>query len=82
MYNQIFIAFVVGTCLLTVGLGLFSLGAELSMERIGGHIGANLTRSRKIPVIAILSLIVGILFTDTNKNENYFFVNKNYIGYK
>lgn len=61
--NDIFLAFVVGTCLLTVGLGLFSLGAELSMERIGGHIGANLTRSRKIPVIAILSLIVGILIT-------------------
>ncbi|MBQ8407867.1 MAG: DUF1538 domain-containing protein [Clostridia bacterium] len=61
--NDIFIAFVVGTCLLTVGLGLFSLGAELSMERIGGHIGANLTRSRKIPIIAILSLIVGVLIT-------------------
>lgn len=61
--NDIFIAFVVGTCLLTIGLGLFSLGAELSMERIGGHIGANLTRSRKIPIIAILSLIVGVLIT-------------------
>ena len=61
--NDIFIAFVVGTCLLTVGLGLFSLGAELSMEKIGGHIGANLTRSRKIPIIAILSLIVGVLIT-------------------
>ena len=61
--NDIFIAFVVGTCLLVVGLGLFSLGAEMSMERIGAHIGANLTRSRKIPVIAILSLIVGVLIT-------------------
>ena len=44
--NGIFISFVVGTCLLTVGLGLFSLGAELSMSRIGGHVGANLTKSR------------------------------------
>ena len=61
--NGIFIAFVVGTCLLTVGLGLFSLGAELSMTRIGGYIGTNLTRSRKIPVIAIISLIVGVLIT-------------------
>ncbi|MGM9643895.1 MAG: DUF1538 domain-containing protein [Eubacteriales bacterium] len=61
--NGIFIAFVVGTCLLTVGLGLFSLGAELSMERIGGHIGANLTKSRNIPIIAIISLIVGVLIT-------------------
>ena len=61
--NDIFIAFLVGTCLLVVGLGLFSLGAEMSMERIGAHIGANLTRSRKIPIIAILSLIVGVLIT-------------------
>ncbi len=61
--NGIFIAFVVGTCLLTVGLGLFSLGAEMSMERIGGHIGANLTKSRNIPIIALISLIVGVLIT-------------------
>ena len=61
--NDIFIAFVVGTILLILGLGLFSLGAEMSMERIGAHIGANLTCSRKIPIIAIISLIVGVLIT-------------------
>lgn len=61
--NDIFLAFVVGTCMLTVGLGLFSLGAETSMSRIGGHIGANLTKSRNIPIIAIISLIVGVLIT-------------------
>ncbi len=61
--NDIFIAFIIGTVLLIVGLGLFSLGAEMSMERIGAHIGTNLTRSRKIPIIAIISLIVGVLIT-------------------
>ncbi len=61
--NDTFIAFIVGTCLLTVGLGLFSLGADLSMSRIGGHIGSNLTKSRNIPIIALLSLIVGVLIT-------------------
>ncbi len=61
--NDIFIAFVVGTCMLIVGLGLFSLGAEMSMERIGAHIGANLTKSRNIPIIAFISLIVGVLIT-------------------
>ena len=61
--NDIFIAFVLGTCLLVVGLGLFSLGAELSMERIGAHVGTNLTRSKKIPIIATISLIVGVLIT-------------------
>ena len=61
--NDIFIAFVVGTIMLTVGLGLFSLGAETSMSRIGGYIGSNLTKSRNIPIIAIISLLVGILIT-------------------
>lgn len=61
--NDIFIAFIIGTCLLIVGLGLFSLGAELSMSKIGGHIGANLTRSKNIPIIAVISLIVGVLIT-------------------
>ena len=61
--NHIFVAFIVGTIMMVVGLGLFSLGAERSMERIGAHIGTNLTRSKKIPVIAIISLIVGVLIT-------------------
>ena len=61
--NDIFLAFVIGTCLLIIGLGLFELGAELSMSRIGGHIGVNLTKSKKIAVIAIISLIVGVLIT-------------------
>ena len=61
--NHVFIAYILGTVLLTVGLGLFSLGAELSMERIGAHIGANLTKSRNIPIIAFISLLVGVLIT-------------------
>ncbi|MBQ4090867.1 MAG: DUF1538 domain-containing protein [Clostridia bacterium] len=61
--NDIFLAFIVGTCMLTVGLGLFSMGADMSMSRIGGHIGANLTKSRNIPIIALISLIVGVLIT-------------------
>ncbi len=61
--NGIFLAFLIGTCLLVIGLGLFSLGAEMSMERIGGHIGANLTKSKNIPIIALVSLVVGVLIT-------------------
>ena len=46
--NDIFIAFIIGSCLLVVGLGLFSLGAEMSMSKIGSHIGSNLTKSAKL----------------------------------
>ena len=61
--NDIFLAFIVGTCMLIIGLGLFSLGAEMSMTRMGTHIGSTLTKSRNIPIIAIISLIVGVLIT-------------------
>ena len=61
--NDIFIAFIIGSCLLVVGLGLFSLGADMSMSKIGSHIGSNLTKSRKIPIISLIALIVGVLIT-------------------
>ena len=61
--NDIFIAFIIGSCLLVVGLSLFSLGAEMSMSKIGGHVGANLTKSRKLPIISAIALLVGILIT-------------------
>ncbi len=61
--NNIFIAFVLGAVLLVLGLALFSLGADMSMSKIGSHVGANLTKSRKIPIIAIISLVVGVLIT-------------------
>ncbi len=61
--NDIFIAFIIGSGLLVVGLGLFSLGAEMSMSKIGNYIGSNLTKSRKLYIIALISLAVGILIT-------------------
>ncbi len=61
--NDIFIAFIIGSCLLVLGLGLFSLGAEMSMSKIGSHIGSNLTKSRKLYIIALISLAVGMLIT-------------------
>ena len=61
--NDIFIAFIIGSCLLIVGLGLFSLGAEMSMSKIGNHIGSNLTKSRKLYIISLIALVVGILIT-------------------
>ncbi len=61
--NDIFIAFIIGSCLLILGLGLFSLGAEMSMSQIRNHIGSNLTKSRKLYIIALISLAVGMLIT-------------------
>lgn len=61
--NDTFLAFIIGSLMLTVGLGLFLLGSEMSMTKIGSHVGANLTKSRKIPIIASIALVVGVLIT-------------------
>ena len=58
-----FVLFLVGVFLLIVGLGCFMLGADMSMLVIGEKIGATMTHSRKIWLIALLSFIIGIIVT-------------------
>ena len=38
------VTFTVGAGLLVVGIGLFSLGADLAMTPMGSHVGAGLSR--------------------------------------
>ena len=59
----VFLTFLLGTVLLVVGMGLFSLGAEVAMTPMGDFVGAQIARSRKIGVVVILSFFVGALIT-------------------
>lgn len=56
-------AFVIGSVLLVVGMGLFNLGTELSMTPIGEAVGATLTKSRKLWLILLVGFLVGALVT-------------------
>ncbi len=58
-----FVLFTVGVVLLIVGMGCFTLGADMSMLVIGEKIGSTLTHSRKIWLIALLSFVIGIIVT-------------------
>ena len=58
-----FALFIIGVLLLIVGMGCFTLGADMSMFVIGEKIGSAMTRSRKIWLIALLSFIIGIIVT-------------------
>ena len=58
-----FVLFLIGVFLLIVGLGGFMLGADLSRLVIGEKIGATMTHSRKIWLIAFLSFVIGIIVT-------------------
>lgn len=61
--SSVMLAFVLGACFLIMGMGFFSLGADMAMSRIGEHIGAVMSRSRKLLIILIVSFAVGVFIT-------------------
>lgn len=58
-----FLSFLLGAVFLVVGMGLFSLGADISMARMGEYVGAKMTKSKKIWQIVLLSFLVGVMIT-------------------
>ncbi len=58
-----FTLFVLGVFLLIIGMGCFTLGADMSMLVIGEKMGTVLTKTRKIWLIALLSFLIGIIVT-------------------
>lgn len=59
----LFLAFIIGTLLIIVGMTLFNIGSDLSMMQIGNRVGAKITQSKSIPFILIIALILGIAIT-------------------
>lgn len=55
--------FLVGALFLLVGMALFTLGADLAMMPIGEHLGQYLSRSRKVGLIVVASLLMGTMVT-------------------
>lgn len=58
-----FALFTVGVVLLIIGMGCFTLGADMSMLVIGEKVGSTITHSRKIWLIALISFVIGIIVT-------------------
>lgn len=58
-----FLLFLAGVVLLIIGMGCFTLGADMSMLVIGEKIGSAMTYTRKVWLIALLSFIIGIIVT-------------------
>ncbi len=55
--------FTVGAVLLIVGLGLFSLGADMAMTPMGTHVGSGLSRQKKLWLLLSVCFIMGLLIT-------------------
>ncbi len=58
-----FTSFLFGSVMIIIGMALFSLGAEMSMTPMGEYVGSQMTKSKKILLIVILSFIVGFMIT-------------------
>lgn len=57
------ITFSIGAVLLVLGIGLFNLGADLAMTPMGTHVGAGLSRQRKLGLLLIVCFVLGMLIT-------------------
>ena len=56
-------SFLIGACLLVIGMTLFNIGVDISMVEIGSNIGNDLTKRKKIPIILLFSFIIGFIVT-------------------
>jgi hypothetical protein len=49
--------------LLVFGIGLFNMGADLAMTPMGAHVGAGLSRQKKLSLLLIVCFMLGLLIT-------------------
>ena len=54
--TDLMLSFLLGTLFLVLGMGLFSLGAEMSMTPIGSKIGTSLTATKNLQLILIIAV--------------------------
>ena len=57
------ISFTVGAVLLVLGIGLFSMGADLAMTPMGTHVGSGLSKQRKLGLLLFVCFVLGMLIT-------------------
>ena len=57
------ITFTVSAVLLVLGIGLFNMGADLAMTPMGVHVGAGLSRQRKLGLLLGVCFVLGMLIT-------------------
>ncbi len=55
--------FAVSSVFLILGIGLFNMGADLAMTPMGAHVGAGLTKSKKVILLISVCFLMGLLIT-------------------
>jgi hypothetical protein len=59
----VFLAFICGAFMVVVGIGFFTLGADIAMTPIGNYIGSNTIKTKKLWLILPIFFLVGVLIT-------------------
>lgn len=59
----ILLSFLLGAVMLICGMGLFTLGAEISMMPMGEYVGSKMTRTKKLWIVVLISFFVGVMIT-------------------
>ncbi len=57
------VMFLVGAIMLIVGMGMFQLGSEMSMSPLGEGIGVQISKSKSLLPIIVVSLLMGVIIT-------------------
>lgn len=57
------ITFTAGAVLLVLGIGFFNLGADLAMTPMGTHVGAGLSKQRRLGLLLVVCFVLGMLIT-------------------
>lgn len=63
MNPSILVMFLFGTIMLIVGMSLFTIGSEISMQPIGEGIGSQLSKSKKMLFPILICFVLGIIIT-------------------
>ena len=61
--NKEVIVFLISAVFLVIGISLFNLGADLAMTPMGEHIGAGLSKMKKLSLLLSVCFLMGLLIT-------------------
>ena len=61
--GQELLSFTIGAVLLVVGIGFFNMGADIAMTPMGTHVGAGLSRQKKLTLLLAVCFVMGMLIT-------------------
>ena len=57
------ITFTIGAVMLILGIGLFSMGADLAMTPMGSHVGSGLSKQKRLGLLLGVCFVLGVLIT-------------------